>query len=101
MVLGDDVVIFNRSVALEYQKVLESIGVETDPIDSFYCHRTHSLEIAKRLFKRGLEVSPIPLRLIERDKGLFQYYLLERGYNFTVPTTLRSENTSSLASRLL
>jgi hypothetical protein len=100
-VIGDDVVIFNRKVAIEYQNVLDSIGVKTDPVDSFYCHETHSLEIAKRLFRRGLEVSPIPLRLFEKDRGLFQLYLLERGYNFKVPSTSRSENASLLASHLL
>lgn len=101
LVLGDDVVIFHEKVSLEYQKTLDLIGVKTDPNESFLCRRTHSLEIAKRLFRKGLEVSPIPLRLINKDQGLFQLYLLERGYNFKVRTTSRDEVSSQLAAHLL
>jgi hypothetical protein len=103
LILGDDTVIFNPEVEVEYRKTMEKIGVKIDLNDSFSCSRTHSLEIAKRIFRKGLEVSPIPLRLIDKDRSLFQLYLLERGYNFDVRSTFPDvvSHRSQLAANLL
>lgn len=82
---------------------MKLIGVEIDLNDSFSCSKTNSLEIAKRIFRKGLEVSPIPLRLIDKDRSLFQLYLLERGYNFNVRSTFPDaiSHRSQLAANLL
>jgi c-di-GMP-related signal transduction protein len=60
MILGDDIVIFNEQVALEYMNLMESIGVSVKRQDSIMPKPAHSLEIAKRLFRRGKEISPVP-----------------------------------------
>jgi len=60
VVLGDDIVIFNEQVANEYMDIMESIGVSVKRPDSIMPKPSHSLEIAKRLFRRGKEISPVP-----------------------------------------
>lgn len=82
MVLGDDVVIFHPQVAQEYVNIMESIGVSTKPEDSIKPCDAHTLEMAKRLFRRGVEVSPLPLRLLRVNLGLFALYVDERGVDF-------------------
>jgi hypothetical protein len=101
IVLGDDVVIFSREVAQSYQLVLDEIGVKTDPIDSFYDENSSSMEFAKRIFRRGKEISPLPLRLMKRDISLFQLYLLERNMKCRIEATSRDESLKRLAAHLL
>jgi hypothetical protein len=74
-VIGDDVVIFNNEVAKEYTNILGEIGVPYKKEDSILPRPSHPLEIAKRLFRKGVEVSPLPLRLAEKDPHLFQLVL--------------------------
>lgn len=59
-VLGDDVVIGSRAVALEYTKVMEEIGVNIGFHKSIVS-KNRSLEFAKRFFYKGEEVTPLPL----------------------------------------
>jgi hypothetical protein len=59
-VLGDDVVIGNRSVANEYTKVMEAIGVNIGFHKSIIS-KNRSLEFAKRFYYKGVEVTPLPL----------------------------------------
>jgi len=59
LVLGDDVVIANRSVARLYMKRLTELGVKTSPIKTLVSRDT--LEFAKRIWKNGVEISPIPV----------------------------------------
>jgi hypothetical protein len=59
LVLGDDVVIANRSVARLYMKRLSELGVKTSPMKSLISRDT--LEFAKRIWKKGVEISPIPV----------------------------------------
>jgi hypothetical protein len=79
-VLGDDLVIFNKEVANSYLLLCEEIGVETKPSDSIHPKDSHSLEIAKRLFRNGVEVSPLPLKLMEQAYGLFALTAIDRGF---------------------
>jgi len=101
IVLGDDVVIFSREVAVSYQLILDEIGVKIDPIDSFYDESSSSLEFAKRIFRHGKEISPLPIRLMKRDISLFQLYLLERNMKCRIDVTSREESLKRLASHLL
>lgn len=57
LVLGDDVVICNRSVARLYLKRLTELGVKVSPIKTLISR--DSLEFAKRVWIKGVEVSPI------------------------------------------
>jgi len=59
-VLGDDVVIADRTVAAEYLRVMAAIGVEIGLAKSLVSV-TSSLEFAKRTWIRGREVSPVSL----------------------------------------
>lgn len=79
MILGDDVVIFNEKVAQEYTCIMKLLGVSTKPQDSISPKNNHSLEIAKRLFRGGKEISPVPWRLEKTSKGLFVYHCMEVG----------------------
>lgn len=67
MVLGDDLVIFSPVVAKSYLKLCDQLGVDVKLEDSIKPKESHSLEIAKRLFRRGVEVSPLPLRLLQKS----------------------------------
>lgn len=59
-VLGDDVVIGDRGVALEYVRIMEEIGVNIGFHKSIIS-KNRSLEFAKRFFYKGVEVTPLPL----------------------------------------
>jgi hypothetical protein len=59
LVLGDDVVIANRSVARLYVKRLTELGVKTAPMKSLVSRDT--IEFAKRIWRKGEEISPIPI----------------------------------------
>jgi hypothetical protein len=59
-VLGDDIVIANSVVAIEYVKIMKEIGVDIGFHKSVISNNL-SLEFAKRFFYRGKEVTPFPL----------------------------------------
>lgn len=70
-VIGDDVGISSEEGARKYRSFMESIGVSINDLKSLIpTDNTKVAEIAKRLFKAGIEISPIPPRvLIESTKG--------------------------------
>lgn len=80
-VLGDDLVIFNNKVSEEYLRLCQRLGIDTKDTDSIHPKRAHTLEIAKRLFRRGVEISPLPFRLMKTNYGLFSLYAIDRGYS--------------------
>lgn len=84
LILGDDIVIFNEKVALEYISIMDRIGVSTNPDDSIRPERNKSLEISKRLFRNGQEISPLPLRLWKINRGLFFKHAMERGFTISL-----------------
>jgi len=58
-ILGDDVVIYNDTIATKYKKILKVLDVpisESKTMDS-----TSTFEFAKRWFYQGSEISPFPL----------------------------------------
>lgn len=71
LILGDDIVIFNKRVAYEYIRLMELLGVSTKPQDSIYPRLTHPCEIAKRLFRNGVEIGPLPFAQFKLSQGLF------------------------------
>jgi hypothetical protein len=60
ILLGDDIVIYNDIVAEKYKEVINSLGVDCSPSKSHISVDTY--EFAKRWFRNGIEISPIPLK---------------------------------------
>lgn len=60
-ILGDDIVIANKQVALRYIRVMKVIGVGLGLHKSLISTRGIALEFAKRTFYNGVDVSPISL----------------------------------------
>jgi hypothetical protein len=61
-VLGDDIVIWNKTVAFHYLKVLKALGVEVGLAKSIISMKSLGLEFAKKTIVKGIDVSPIPLK---------------------------------------
>jgi hypothetical protein len=78
MIIGDDVVIWNSDVSKQYLTLIEEIGVGHKPNDSIIPTTSKPLEIAKRIFRNGTEVSPIPLNLWRTNESLFYWSNLDR-----------------------
>jgi hypothetical protein len=60
-VLGDDIVIFNAKVAKRYHAIMTAIGVECNLSKSIISPDGRVIEFAKRLFYKGINISPTPL----------------------------------------
>lgn len=60
ILLGDDIVIYNDSVAEKYKAIITDLGVDCSPSKSHVSENTY--EFAKRWFHNGIEVSPVPLK---------------------------------------
>lgn len=64
-VLGDDVVIANKSVASEYQKIVTSIGLDISLTKSIIPTEGYTpVEFASKLILNGNNLSPIPIGLL-------------------------------------
>jgi len=75
--LGDDIVIANRKVALAYISLMSELGVEISEHKS-HVSMTH-YEFAKRWFANGVELSGIPIPgLMEARSGYLQLYAFIR-----------------------
>jgi hypothetical protein len=76
--LGDDIVIWNDIVAREYLCMLDRFHIPIAHDKTITSAMGHSSgEFAKRIFIRGIEVSPIPLHLIaESGSKRFQMPIL-------------------------
>jgi len=59
ILLGDDVVIYNNKIALQYTSLIRSLGVEISESKSHVSKDTY--EFAKRWFQKGIEISPVPI----------------------------------------
>lgn len=58
--LGDDIIIANRKVAAEYQRLMALYGVEIGLAKSLVSYDGTTLEFAKRTFYKGTDISPLP-----------------------------------------
>lgn len=61
-VLGDDMVIWNKTVADQYLYIMKGMGVEIGLAKSLLSTSGLALEFAKKTFMDGKDVSPIPLK---------------------------------------
>lgn len=67
MVLGDDVVISSSKVAKHYVSILELLGVELSKKKTLVSNDTY--EFAKRIFHKGIEISPFPILDVIENKS--------------------------------
>jgi len=76
--LGDDIVICHKGAASLYKSILTQIGVEWSPSKTY--ESSHFCEFAKRLFYKGVEISPFPISAlgeVHKRYYLFVNLLLE------------------------
>lgn len=59
--LGDDLVLGDYPVMVQYLHILKELGVECGLHKSVVSHQGTSLEFAKRTYFKGVDVSPVPL----------------------------------------
>jgi len=71
-ILGDDLVIADKAVALSYIALLKRLDMPISSAKSLVSEK--SLEFAKRLFIRGVEVTPYSSAGL--DSSLKRYYLI-------------------------
>lgn len=68
IILGDDVAIANKLVALEYTKIIKSIGMEISVPKSITPQMGfNSWEFASKLIVNGVNISPLPVGLLLLD----------------------------------
>jgi len=61
-ILGDDIVILNRAVALEYLRILDQIGVKAGLAKSIVCKGKFYLEFAKKFFVPSGRADMLPFK---------------------------------------
>lgn len=61
VIIGDDIAIFHKEVAIEYERLLNEFDIPISLAKSLISlGKPSSAEIAKRVFLDGEELSPIP-----------------------------------------
>jgi len=68
VIIGDDIVINNDAVANDYMIFLKDMGIEYSPTKTITPERADSsvAEFAKRLFRNGLELTPLTSQLLKQ-----------------------------------
>jgi len=107
MVLGDDTLDSNVKVYNTYIDVIQKLGVEISPTKCTSSEKG-SGEFAKRLFRKGKEVTGVPVHLLENLRTMPENFaeltkmMLERGYSFehTRPVISNLLRLSSKSTRL-
>jgi hypothetical protein len=68
VIIGDDIVISNEKVALDYIKFLEDLGIPYSKDKTIFPKENgpSNAEFAKRIFCNGLELSPLTVSLVDR-----------------------------------
>jgi hypothetical protein len=100
LIIGDDIVIFNKDVALQYISILTTLGIMFNTDDSIWSDSiAKPYEIAKRLYRFGKEVSALPVNLHKNSLSLFKFVHLERSIRLDCKHS--GESPKHLASALL
>jgi hypothetical protein len=90
-ILGDDLVIGDKAVMLQYLEILASLGVQCGLHKSLISPRGLALEFAKRTFFKGIDVSPIPvLEFAAGNKSFGAFKELTKKYNVSLATALNA-----------
>nr|UBR58459.1 putative RNA-dependent RNA polymerase [Rhizoctonia solani mitovirus 1] len=92
VILGDDIMIANEKVATQYRRIMESLGLAISQHKSIISTNSTTsaqiAEICRRVFVRGIEITPLPMKLIANvfeNGSMFlqlQEKLTERGLVF-------------------
>jgi len=87
--LGDDIVIADEKVAVKYQELLQSIGVDIS-IEKTLFSNNGSLEFAKRFYTKGLSVdlSPVSAKAVLTIRSTVGLCQLAERYKITRISTL-------------
>jgi len=64
-VLGDDIVIRDSKLAIQYHEILDTLGVPVSKAKTMASKTT--FEFAKRWFHKGIEVSPFPVSALHEN----------------------------------
>jgi hypothetical protein len=89
-VLGDDLVIFNKSVAYSYLHLMKELGVECNLAKSVISPKGIGLEFAKKTFYQGINVSPTPLKeLFAAFETLQAFKSYGVKYNLSFPSLMK------------
>jgi hypothetical protein len=89
VVLGDDVIIWNKAVSVTYRSLMKSLGVELNLSKSILSCGL-GCEFAKRTFYKGIDVSPFPLKEAQASHvGISPALELARKYGITLNVLLR------------
>lgn len=114
--MGDDIVIWNKTVADRYLTVLKQLGVEVGLAKSIISIKGEGLEFAKKTILGGDDVSPVPFKEMEsahrttasavqfmRQHGMTDLQLLRfLGYGYKVdPSKANKVVTALHLSRLI
>ena len=84
-ILGDDVVIAGRAVALEYSKLMKALDVGIGDHKSLISRTGKALEFAKRTFLDGVDVSMVPFaEFVMGRQSLAGLLELVRKYSLTL-----------------
>jgi hypothetical protein len=86
LVLGDDVVIAGKDVAVRYLELIKNLGVKVSPTKSVFPSRLLGLEFASKLIRKDGNISPLPIGLLKIGLGLgarleFLAQLVDRAVN--------------------
>lgn len=71
--LGDDIIIWDETVAESYQSVMDEIGVTISSQKTIITQDPHNSvgEFAKRIFQNGIEISPLSPTLISTLRSIY------------------------------
>lgn len=87
-ILGDDIVIWDKDVAVGYSELLDKLDVKINLDKSIISPEKGSGEFCKRLFLEGVELSPLPLTMIESSlKSIYNLpgLVIEMTHRWKVP----------------
>lgn len=90
-ILGDDIVIGDRAVMIQYLDILDSLGVECGLHKSLLSPGGLALEFAKRTIFKGVDVSPLPIReFYAASKGIGAFVELTEKYGQPLHRSLQA-----------
>jgi len=106
-ILGDDVAIWERKVAMRYSELLSILDLEVSKLKSFVPESLSGpcvAEFAKRIFDKGEEISPLsPIQCIDSGNIYtlpeFLYWLEERSFPLEGITPSRLKEEFALPSK--
>jgi hypothetical protein len=88
-ILGDDICIFNKHVALQYLKIVRALGVECNLSKSIISPSGTGIEFAKKTFYKGVNVSPTPFaEFAEALQSLTALMEYSRKYKLSFSSTV-------------